>query len=1062
MDTRCPSKTRPTVPGLLRALLMTLIAAVIVPVWLLSPVTVAVAQISQWVDIGPTSSDLDSTGNPDPSNPSGPDPDGASGGRVNGLASVAGNILRFYAATEWGGLYVTNDQGLTWQRLNRHLPVATWDVEVDPTNTQIVYATSFYDGRVNSLAGINVSTDGGNTWIHPVTATPPATFTCRADTPGLPSARPNEPSAFGIGIRPDAPQNVAIGTNCGVAISTDFGTTWMFVDPTPGNAADDVWDVVYQRPSLANPMGIIDICGDDRHRRSTDGGMNWTGGSTNLPAGRCSIAVSPDEPNVLFVAAMNNNLYESDNGGASWTNLGTPDSARQGRIPFAATNQRSDIVTQIGFGQIRQDVFDLWFGDVGLFRGSCLTSLNGVTLPGTRCPAGRTTPASPPPTGWAGPFTRSAGAHDDAGDIAFDPAATDACPRIFSSDGGVYVNLIPPNFLLSCQNPFWEQPATTPRALWLFAMDGVDQTGPTVEDLYFGVQDNGSFAATNAPSGNPTWSNKDCCDVFDIAADANRVVYTVCCFNGATRLFLRNRGMTGGGQINTPAGILPGFRPIDAIARFANNQYVLVTTAGVFITTNITANPVVWVPLGTALNPPIGTATSPPNACGVKVAVAGGTPTFYVQAGICNERNMGNNADQLWSYTGPATNGTWQQVLGPGIFGPANWIGIFAVDPKNPNQLYASNIRAAGAGGPQMVFSNNGGNTWATDANLDTLMTGSQGGSAVFQYMTQRGPSNFTGFTGYPQPTLLAFDPENGNIIVAGGRDSGVFLSTDGGQTWGVVTDPFNSGNSGIPHLPRPWFAYFDHEPSGRLNLYIGTQGRGVWRITMALPSVSHMETQTGGSSASTQVQTSRNLTSVPGDLYLAAISTKPDIDVLSVTGLGLTWARMDSQCGFRQQTRVDLFMGTGTPTGDGPVTATLASSSTLKNAVIAVSRYSFWSGVGSSVTANTNGVGGACAKSSDRSVDTADYSVPVQITAANSIAYGAVAIRLRRHTAGSGFTQRAVVYQPPAPAGLSDGDAAGLAIEDQLIATPSTVPVNGTLNRATDWAVIAVEIRGQ
>src|SRR5262245_1566807 len=82
-------------------------------------------------DINPDSSTLYTT-----------DPDGSSGGRVNGLASIAGNNQVFYAASEWGGLFKTTDGGQTWSRLNKHLPVATWHVRVDPSNTNTVYATS--------------------------------------------------------------------------------------------------------------------------------------------------------------------------------------------------------------------------------------------------------------------------------------------------------------------------------------------------------------------------------------------------------------------------------------------------------------------------------------------------------------------------------------------------------------------------------------------------------------------------------------------------------------------------------------------------------------------------------------------------------------------------------------------------------------------------------------------------------------------------------------------------------------------------------------------------------
>src|SRR6266850_378601 len=99
--------------------------------------------------------------NPDTSSRDAVDPDGASGGRCNGLGSVAGSATIFYVATEWGGIYKTTDAGLTWTHLAGHLPQVTWDVKVDPANANNVYATSFYDGRVNSISGIEVSHNAG-------------------------------------------------------------------------------------------------------------------------------------------------------------------------------------------------------------------------------------------------------------------------------------------------------------------------------------------------------------------------------------------------------------------------------------------------------------------------------------------------------------------------------------------------------------------------------------------------------------------------------------------------------------------------------------------------------------------------------------------------------------------------------------------------------------------------------------------------------------------------------------------------------------------------------------
>src|SRR4029077_16885249 len=93
---------------------------------------------------------------------------------------------------------------------------------------------------------------------------------------------------------------------------------------------------------------------------------------------------------------------------------------------------------------------------------------------------------------------------------------------------------------------------------------------------------------------------------------------------------------------------------------------------------------------------------------------------------------------------------------------------------------------------------------------------------------------------------LVAFDPKDPSIVVAGGRDSGVFLSVDAGKTWSLITDPFTSDGSGVPNLPGPWFASCDHQSASSLDVYIGTQGRGVWRFRVNLPQPAADEGPTG------------------------------------------------------------------------------------------------------------------------------------------------------------------------------------------------------------------------
>lgn len=708
---------------------------------------------------------------PDNSSLDASDPDGASGGRMNGLASVAGNNQVFYAASEWGGLFKSVDGALTWAHLPGHVPTATWDIEVDPANVNRIYATSFYDGKVQSLAGINVSTDAGATWTKPVSATPPVGFCAQ-------QSRRDEPSAYGIALDPDNAAHVFVGTNCGLAVSTDSGANWNFVDPTPANGANDIWDVVVHHGA------IIDTCGADGHRRSTDGGVTWTTATSNpLPSGRCSIAASPDEAHVLF-AVVGTSIFESDNGGQSWP-VTYINPSPQGRIPFVETNDRT------GTG------YDLWFGDTSLHRGSCTTP-NPANPGGTaRCQASAS---------WAGPFTRSAGAHDDSGAIVFDSQATsNRCPRVFASDGGVFRNTLSAS--PACHTPAWQQPNVTPKALWHFAFTGVRIAGADAEHLYNGNQDNGSFGTINAGATSPVWNNQQCCDSFDSAAESNRALSTICCFSPApsTRLFRSSAGLAGAAtQITPPPGNLRSFQQLPSIVNFGSADYAVITSEGVFITTDVTASPIVWTELGPN--------STPANVCGIEVARSNGVITFFAKAGGCN----GDVGAQLFRFTGTAANGTWTAVPN------AATIGVYGVDPNDPLRILASHLEATG---PAMRMTTDGGATWTAQTALDNLMTD----NGAFQYRNVRGPTAFTGFNGYPQPTLAAIDAENGNNMIAAGADSGVFLSRNGGQSWSRKTDPHTPGASGTPHIPRARYAHFDHDNG--LTTYVGTQGRGSWRL---------------------------------------------------------------------------------------------------------------------------------------------------------------------------------------------------------------------------------------
>jgi uncharacterized repeat protein (TIGR02543 family) len=210
---------------------------------------------------------------------------------------------------------------------------------------------------------------------------------------------------------------------------------------------------------------------------------------------------------------------------------------------------------------------------------------------------------------------------------------------------------------------------------------------------------------------------------------------------------------------------------------------------------------------------------------------------------------------------------------------------------------------------------------------------------------------------------------------------------------------------------------------------------------------VVYEESKTGSSSKSTTVTTSADLTAGSGHLYLAAISTKDNIAVTGVAGLGLNWALVKAQCAGRNNTGVEVWKAQGAPSGNGAVTATLAAKASY--AVIAVSRYSGVDAVnpiGSVLSGNTNGVSGACSGGSDNK----SYSFNLITTANNAMVYGAAAMRDRSHTPGAGYTERAEIKK----------SSASVAVQDKGVAGAGTVTLNGTFSGSADWAVIGIEIK--
>ena len=144
-----------------------------------------------------------------------------------------------------------------------------YEIQIAPSNTNILYM--MYDGYVFR------SSDKGTTW----------TQTAFVQVTELPND-PYRMNGQKMAVDPDNPDVVYVGTpQNGMFVTTDGGVTWQNVTAVPVSATD---------PNGLYP-GITGI--------TFDSTFGTTGGKTNT----------------IFASSYGNGVYESTNGGVSWTSL---------------------------------------------------------------------------------------------------------------------------------------------------------------------------------------------------------------------------------------------------------------------------------------------------------------------------------------------------------------------------------------------------------------------------------------------------------------------------------------------------------------------------------------------------------------------------------------------------------------------------------------------------------------------------------------------------------------------------------------------------------------------
>ncbi len=249
------------------------------------------------------------------------------GGRVSDVAPVESNPVKFYVGLASGGVWLTENNGMSWTPLFDEQPCASiGDVTVFQANPNVVWAgTGEPQNRQSTPWGCGVfkSTDGGRTW----------------DGVGLEDTR--HVARIALHPRdPDVAYVAAVGhlfgpnEERGVFRTTDGGATWeraLWVDEDTG-AIDLVMDpsdprtlfaAMYQRRRTA--FGFSAAGPGSGLYRTTDGGDTWTELTRGLPGGdKGRIGVDVHRRDGALVYALvesrgdGRGLYRSTDRGDSW------------------------------------------------------------------------------------------------------------------------------------------------------------------------------------------------------------------------------------------------------------------------------------------------------------------------------------------------------------------------------------------------------------------------------------------------------------------------------------------------------------------------------------------------------------------------------------------------------------------------------------------------------------------------------------------------------------------------------------------------------------------------
>ncbi|MCC7308611.1 MAG: hypothetical protein IT173_13685 [Acidobacteria bacterium] len=263
------------------------------------------------------------------------------GGRINDIEVDPSDSRIIYAATAASGITKSVNGGTSWTMIfDKEAVNSIGDIAISPTNPSIIWAGTGESNNRQSSSwgnGIYKSLDGGKTWKH--MGLDKTMAIARV------IVHPRDPNIVYVAATGNlwaaSPERGVYRTTDGgktwqqvLKVNDDTGATEIAIDPVSPNI---LYAAMYQRRRT-----VFGFNGSGEHSalyKSNDGGDTWTKVTKGMPydtenaptprpeglleTGRIAIAVYPKDPDIVYVSVehANGGIFRSNDKGETWTRM---------------------------------------------------------------------------------------------------------------------------------------------------------------------------------------------------------------------------------------------------------------------------------------------------------------------------------------------------------------------------------------------------------------------------------------------------------------------------------------------------------------------------------------------------------------------------------------------------------------------------------------------------------------------------------------------------------------------------------------------------------------------